>query len=230
MSAGGYRFFMSGIMLPVTPSKLEIKYGNKNKTVTLINGEEINIINPAGLTEMSFEALLPNVRYPESIAVYESGTYISGDIYYDYIKRLKTEQKPFYFSITRTLPNGRVLFYNENFKCTVEDLSVTEEATKGFDLTLKIKLKQYRYYGTVTIKQNSDGSAETVNERPISEEKKEQIPTAESPKTYTVKEGDSLWGICKRVYGDGSRYSDIAQLNGIDNPNVLQIGQVITLD
>lgn len=50
-----------------------------------------------------------------------------------------------------------------------------------------------------------------------------------SDKTYTVQSGDTLWGIAKRFLGDGNRYPELAQINGISNPDVIQVGQVIRL-
>ena len=47
------------------------------------------------------------------------------------------------------------------------------------------------------------------------------------PKTYTVQPGDSLWKICKKELGDGSKYLEIASLNNIANANLIQPGQVI---
>ncbi|MGF1426129.1 LysM peptidoglycan-binding domain-containing protein [Kitasatospora sp. LaBMicrA B282] len=35
---------------------------------------------------------------------------------------------------------------------------------------------------------------------------------------YTVQDGDSLWAIAERFYGDGDRYQEIANANGIANP------------
>lgn len=47
--------------------------------------------------------------------------------------------------------------------------------------------------------------------------------------SYTVVRGDSLWAICKRVYGDSSLAYKLATANGIKNPNLIYPGQVLTL-
>ena len=47
--------------------------------------------------------------------------------------------------------------------------------------------------------------------------------------TYTVQYGDTLSGIAKELLGDASRYKEIAALNGIDNPNVIKVGQVLQI-
>lgn len=47
-----------------------------------------------------------------------------------------------------------------------------------------------------------------------------------SAKTYTVVSGDTLSGIASRY---GTTYQILAQINGIANPNLIQVGQVLTI-
>lgn len=47
--------------------------------------------------------------------------------------------------------------------------------------------------------------------------------------TYTVVSGDTLSKIAKRFYGDAGHYNAIAKASGIDNPDKINVGQVITL-
>ena len=53
------------------------------------------------------------------------------------------------------------------------------------------------------------------------------VPSESPYITYTVQKGDSLWAIAKRILGDGNRYKEIAQLNGITNPYIIQPNQVL---
>ncbi len=46
---------------------------------------------------------------------------------------------------------------------------------------------------------------------------------------YTVVRGDTLWSIANRYYGDGKRWRDIAQANGIHDPRKLVVGEQLTL-
>lgn len=48
-------------------------------------------------------------------------------------------------------------------------------------------------------------------------------------RTYAVESGDTLWAISERFHGDGSRYRQIADANGISNPELIQPGQVLTI-
>lgn len=54
-------------------------------------------------------------------------------------------------------------------------------------------------------------------------------PPAPEPRTYTVVAGDTLFAIAERFYGDGNRYPEIAAASGISNPDLINIGQVITI-
>ncbi|MFO1183722.1 MAG: LysM peptidoglycan-binding domain-containing protein [Bauldia sp.] len=51
------------------------------------------------------------------------------------------------------------------------------------------------------------------------------------PQTVIIRRGDNLWGISRRVYGDGLRYSVIYQANvdQIRNPNKIYPGQVFVV-
>jgi nucleoid-associated protein YgaU len=44
-----------------------------------------------------------------------------------------------------------------------------------------------------------------------------------------VVSGDTLSKIAKQFYGDASVYQKIADANSIDDPNSIQVGQVLTI-
>lgn len=46
---------------------------------------------------------------------------------------------------------------------------------------------------------------------------------------YTVEKGDTLWSISEKVYGTGYRWSEIAQLNNLTNPDMIFSGNVLKL-
>jgi LysM repeat protein len=55
-------------------------------------------------------------------------------------------------------------------------------------------------------------------------------PTAApAQRIYTVVSGDTLWAIAARFYGDGSEYPKIASANGIANPDLIMVGQKLTI-
>lgn len=213
-----YTLYLASTQMPVAPSKLQLKIKNQNKTVTLINESEVNIIKSAGLTEITFDLLLPDRRYP--FAQYPDGFKRAG-YYLEKIEKLKTDEKPFQFIVTRLRPSGELIF-DTNMKVSLEDYTIKEDAKEGNDVVATVKLKQYRDYGTKTVR--LEGQNAVVYQ---------PRPTGSPPqaKTYVVKRGDCLWNIAKRHLGQGSRYMEIYNLNRdkIKNPNLIYPGQVLTL-
>ncbi|UMB69837.1 LysM peptidoglycan-binding domain-containing protein [Mycobacterium paraterrae] len=48
-------------------------------------------------------------------------------------------------------------------------------------------------------------------------------------KTYAVQQGDTLFGIAQREYGDGDLYTVIAAQNHLPDPDVIQLGQQLLI-
>lgn len=226
-----YLFYVDTVLLPVTPEKLEINITNQNKTLNLINDGEVNIIKQAGLSKISFSALLPNSEYP--FAVYNSG-FQNASYYLDKLEELKVNEQPFQFIVTRELSLGTALF-NTNIKVSIEDYEIVEDASNGFDVTVKVSLKQYKDYGTKTCTiatSSDDGVSEQTTQITVEEVRETTTaPTPVTTQTYTVVSGDSLWKIAKSYYGNGSKYTEILNANSdkISNANLIYPGQVLTI-
>lgn len=227
-----YNFFMDGVQFPVAPPELSMRINGRNETIVLMNDGEVNVIKKPGLTDIEFEVLLPNVKYP--FAVYTNG-FQPATFYLDKLEKLKISDKPFQFIVNRMLPNGNLLF-DTNMTVTIEDYEIMESAENGFDITVRISLKQYKAYGNKRIvtkpatasSNTSNTSNATTTQKAVVEQTR---PTTgkETPKTHTVKSGETLWAIAKKYLGDGSKYTELAKINKISNPNVIKVGQVIKL-
>lgn len=214
-----YKFMFDKVLLPVAPSKLQLKMTNKNTTMTLINDGEINLLKSPGLTEISFEVMLPHVEYP--FAVYENG-YLPIPYFLSMFEQLKASRNPFQFIVTRISPKGDPL-YNNDIKVSLEDYTVTDDVKEGFDVTVSISLKEYKEYKTKKL------DIQTINgERHATiETQRYNAPAITQLKAHTVVKGDTLWGICKKYLGDGSKCYEIAKINNITDPNKIFHGQVI---
>ena len=143
----GYDVYLGNCLLPVTPEKITTKVNGNNKTITLINDGEINILKKAGLTDIDFTVEIPQSKYP--YAVYKDGFKEAG-YFFDIFENLKNSLKPFQFIVCRRMPSGRKLL-STNIKVSLEDYKITESAKNGFDFEVQLKLKQYRDYGTKQI-------------------------------------------------------------------------------
>lgn len=226
MAQSGYDFYLKKCLLPIAPPKLTVKINNANETVTLINEGEINILKKAELTDIEFECRIPQEKYP--FAVYKSG-FKGADYFLDYFESLKTSKKPFQFIVCRKRPTGKRLF-DTNIKVSMEDYKITEDAKNGFDVLVKIKLKQWRDYGTKTVNISFNMEKPKASVEPQREATTSPAPAA--AQTYTVVKGDCLWNIAKKFYGNGSKYSIIYNANRSvigGNPNLIYPGQVLTI-
>ncbi len=161
------------------------------------NDRELNVLKSPGLTEISFEATLPQTQYP--FAVY-SGGYKEARYFLNILEQYKVSKKPFQFIVSRTSPAGKLLF-DTNMRVSLEAYEIKEDAKEGLDLVVKINLKQYiemkaKYFQIVP----KVSAAAAATQQP-------SRASAKTPsKTYTVVRGDCLWNIAYKHYGHGEYY------------------------
>lgn len=222
----GYDVYLGNCLLPVTPEKITTKVNGNNKTITLINDGEINILKKAGLTDIDFTVEIPQSKYP--YAVYKDGFKEAG-YFFDIFENLKNSLKPFQFIVCRRMPSGRKLL-STNIKVSLEDYKITESAKNGFDFEVQLILKQYRDYGTKQINVQLASGKPRASVEPKRETNNSPAPS--SAQSYTVKSGDCLCAIARRFYGDDKRYIDIYNANKSiigGNPNLIMPGQKLTI-
>lgn len=218
-----YLCYMNGILMPVAPSKINTKIKNKNRTITLINEGEANILKSAGLQEISFNMLIPAYKYP--FALYLGGIFLPISYYLEILEKLKNDRKPFQLIIIREGILGS-LGFDTNLKVSLEDYQILEDAGNGRDITVSVKLKQYqeKVNTTVRVVATALGGTKYILE------KVRDTSSKVIEKTYKVKEGDTLYTIAKKQLGDGEKYRDLITLNKLGNSSDIEIGQVIRLE
>ena len=211
-----YVCYLDGVELP-TPAKLTVKIKSKNKTLILLNEGEINFLRTPGLSEIVLPLTLPMLTGSRS-----------PDYYLGVLERLKTSKASTQFILVRVSPDGRTL-YDTNMRVSVEDYNIVEDAKEGLDVRVDVNLKQWRDYGTKTVK--VEQPAEGAQVQTVSVEKERDASTAPTAKSYTVKAGDTLWALAAKYYGSGAQYSKIYEANTdkISNPNLIYAGQVFTI-
>lgn len=69
----------------------------------------------------------------------------------------------------------------------------------------------------------------TVAQQQPQEQPQKDVTPDNLPGTYTVKTGDTLYDISQSYYGDGFKYDQIASANNLANPDVLEVGQKLTI-
>lgn len=211
----------SAFTLPIAPSSFKTKVGNKNKTIELVSLGEVNLIKTIGLREFSFKILLPK----NAELAGQTEVEFKEPIYYlSQFREMKASKKPIRFKLVRTMPDGSISFAG-NVPVSFEDYNVEENAGEEGDYWVDIKLKEYRFVEAVV----TTLTGNTTAEGKVTATQETQRATKDTAKNYTVKSGDSLWKIAKLQLNDGSRYNEIAALNGITDPNSLKIGAVLKL-
>lgn len=227
-----YVFFFGVIPLPVTPAAFDIVTPSLNKTVVLIDQGEINIPRDAGLLEISFDFLLPRQRYHFSnynLSDYTASTLIP------LLNLWKKTKLPFQFIVTRIGAGGQVYDFT-NIKVAIEGFTYKEDAAAyGTDTMCSITLKEYKDPQPASLIMKVAKYADEVVQGAVATAlvatvQKSRSTTGKSvPKTYIVKQGDTLWSICKKELGNGDKWRDVAKLNNIKNPDLIQVGQKLRL-
>lgn len=204
----GYNFYFSDggdvLTFPITPGELTIKVGSNNKVVTLISEGDINILKSPSLTEIEFEARFPMRKYPYS------REYSAFQNYFDKFKDLKENKKPFRFIVAREMMKGGRT-WDTNILVALEELEINEDADEGDDVLITFNLKQYKEYG---VKQLPASSIKTTTSTSSITRPNTNAPSSNNKSSsYTIKNGDCLWNIAKKFYGDGSKWTKIYNAN-----------------
>lgn len=238
-----YYFFMGLTQLPVPPARMTVKVRSKNKVINLINEGEANLLKTPGLTEISFDVRLPNKRYPwanydsslmgsavNSLARRLTGSNnvfgFKGSKYFlDQFEQYKRGRVPFRFIVTRMGQSGLNMLFSTNMLVTIEDYSIEENARDGFDVTVPVKLKQYKPFGTKTGTIQTD---ENGNKKFVVNEPRESIDRA-IPNAIQVTNQASIWEAVQGVSNGTIDWRDIMASNGIENPLEDVRGKVLVM-
>ena len=112
-----YVFYLNGVQVPVTPKTIQVSINGKNETMVLMDQGEVNVLKTPGLTEVSFDALLPNIRYP--FAVYPGG-FRGAEYYLAVLEQLMAAKKPFQMVVSRSMA-GKNGLYGNSLKESLEE-------------------------------------------------------------------------------------------------------------
>lgn len=202
----------SKFQLPVKPSDFTVTVSHRNTVVNVIQTGDINLIGKTGLREITLSSFFPAKDYNFS----NNSDRKKPLTYVEKIEKWRNSGSPIRVIITGVL----------NMEATIESFNYGEQDATG-DIYFTVSLKEYK-----KIKLKKANVTITKDSKPAPKSTRTTQPeNTNSGKTYTVKSGDCLWKIAKQFYGNGAQYTKIYNANKdkIKNPNLIYVGQVLTI-
>lgn len=189
-----------GFQLPVNPEVVKESGAGDGEEFTISGLGSINIPKFAKLEEYPLESYFP--KLPTHLAV---TPHVEPSYYVDLMKKWKAEKKP----VRYIYADGS---FSINELVTIQQLDFEERDASG-DIYFTLSFKKYV---------DSKPKKMTLQKKPVSGKNvvvAKKTPPRQNgkiiPKTYSLIKGDSLWKIAQKFLGSGSRFREIANLNGI---------------
>ena len=174
------------IRIPILPEKIQFPYGDTTFIVhNIMDRGEVAVPSGTELASYSWESEFPGeLRKTSSM---QRGTWKAPKTYDSILKDWKEKG---------TKLNLLVVGYPINIDVYLKTYSPIAEGPFG-DITYKVEFVEAR---DITIKTSKVESTE--KKRP-----------AETSSTYTIKSGDTLWGIAQKFYKNGAKWNTIYTAN-----------------
>lgn len=196
---------------PVIPSSFEINGNATINTSNILGVGDIAAFGGLGLKTIELSSFFPNQEYsfcnyngfPKP---YDCVNLIEGWMKEGYILR---------FIITET---------NINFECIIADFNYREQDCSR-DVYFTLSLKEYRRIQISKVNINNNEKLSSEKNVPLTK----GFDTKQ--KTHKVVEGDTLFKIAKKYYGNGDLWEKIYKANEdkIKSPNIIKNGCILTI-
>ena len=201
--------------LPVNPEEIKRSRELNIETYQVLEEGQVSIPSYCALEEFSFETEFPS----QDVNYMEPGTEAEADYYEKMFRKAQKNKKPIRFIASNDISD------DISVKVLVKSVDIVEKAGEEGDKYISLTLMEYK----------GAGKRYVAVQAPDATVKQEETPLAENPavtatKPHTVQSGDTLWGIAKKYYGNGSQYPKIMSANpDIKNANLIYPGQVFTI-
>lgn len=210
----------SRIHFPINPEKITCNTGNKILTFDVISLGEISLPRGRVPTRFSFEGFFPGEarRNDPMVKSWRSPKELAG-----ILSLWRNEGIKLRLLVTETPINHDVYFdgdgsFQHEWRGGHGDCWYNLRFVEAREMVL---LTETEVRPATTMVASSSSSAAGLSR-----------PAPPTPKTYTVKSGDTLWAIAKQTLGDGGRWREIYN-NNVDvigkDPNLIRPGQVLRI-
>ena len=180
------------IRIPWLPEEIEYKSGGTiAATYNIMNKGEVAVPTGAGLASVSWKSEFPGAKRTDTSML--RGSWNDPEYYHKILEDWKKNQ---------TELNVLVTCYPINMDVFLEDYDATPAGGFG-DMEYSITLTEdLDLTISVTEPSESSGDNEQETKRP-----------AETTTSYTIKSGDTLWGIAEKYLGSGAKWETIYNAN-----------------
>lgn len=190
--------------LAVNPKQIQVSSDNGDKSIELLNIGTVMLPGHRNPVKITIQTFLPAPGSP-----FYKG--ISPDSMISMVDKAKNGQKSIRLIISGT---------NVNHRFIVNSAAATYAEGQN-DVQVAWSFTEDRFSSITAVASMANRYTATgLNQRP---------DTQETPKSVTVKSGDTLWGFAVKYYGDGTRWQDIARQNGVADPKKLPVGKVLEI-
>lgn len=190
--------------LAVNPKQIQVSSDNGDKSIELLNIGTVMLPGHRNPVKITIQTFLPAPGSP-----FYRG--ISPDSMISMVDKAKNGQKSIRLIISGT---------NVNHRFIVNSASATYTEGQN-DVQVAWSFTEDRFSNITAVASMANRYTATgLSQRP---------DTQETPKSVTVKDGDTLWGFAVKYYGDGTRWQDIARQNGVNDPKKLPVGKVLEI-
>lgn len=204
---------------PVLPGEYKVQGSRGIETVNINAVGETDLGGMRGLRTVSFSSFFPK-RYNPSYCEFRG---IKNP--QRYVKQIEQMMNG---GIVKLIITGTAI----NFPCRISSFEWGEDDGTG-DIRFSITLKEHRKIATSqsSVVAESQVTTQTTSEDTSAKDTAKREDTREKPKTYTVKRGDCLSSIARKLTGSSDWHALYEQNKGIigSNPNLIKDGTVLTI-
>ena len=195
--------------LPVLPSGFEKSMTQQNTPTNINSYGEINILGKRGLKTLPLSSLFPSKEYGFV-------QYTGFPKPYECIDLIESwMDAPIHVTITET---------NIDMDASIETFKHSEQDATG-DVYYTIELKEYRKPTIETVAKLAMNKKSTKVKVATTKRISKKVKST----TYTVKSGDTLWDVAKKMTGDATNCYAIANQNSIAKPYSVTVGQKLVI-